>query len=613
MARIETGQSGRTDTINPRQWFEEQKELHGWRTIYYKGRVKLLSWLRLLAFLAGTLVPVLLFPFISIPFFTLTTLFLSLFIILVRMARQMQKKAEWHQVLEQLNKLELDALAGNFIHFKGDGENYINPHHFFSFDLDLFGRGSLFQLVNRTVFAEGEARLAQLFNNPGYSIDDIRKRQETLAELAQSVLFRQRFYALSALGNHQFPITEKIRGFSALDTSFLNTAWLWISRLFPWIAASVIILVAVNVLSGSYLLYVFLIGMTLSGLAAKRVSRIHQGVSEMSSLLNQYSQLFELCGKSNFEAVELKNVVSQFDDGNDQCASKRIKELSRTTESLDLRLNFLVAAVLNGFLLWDIRQCFKVKNWIRRHSREAITWFDALHTIEAFNSLAGYMFSHPDFAIPQLSNEVTLNTSALGHPMIEERRRVCNDFQLADNQKIVILTGANMAGKSTFLRTVGINYLLACMGSTVCAQSFEFNPIPLISNMRTSDSLLRQESYFFAEMKRLQLIVNEIKTNGPHFFILDEILKGTNSVDKTKGSRALVKKLLVEGGIGLIATHDLELGEMQDEYQGRIVNHCFEVTQHEGRLLFDYKLRNGITHSHNATYLLMQMGLMDEE
>ena len=609
MERTGTIQQG---TIDPKLWFKTQKEENHRRSECYKRRSKALSWFRLAFFMAAVTLPALTTSFLTVPFFLVTILLLIPFVGLIHFTNRANKSTDYHSQLTELNQMELEALDGNFHHFKEDGNEFADANHHFSYDLDIFGKGSIFQLINRTTTPEGKQSLAALFNSPFYDAEKIKLRQEALFELSGMPHFRQRFYALSKMNRQSIPVTQKLNEFNLIDTSFINNQTKWLVKLFPILATTTIGLAITGNLPSAAILLIFLLGLMIAGFHIKKINRLHASISNLSDLLNQYAEQLRLAEQTHFETQELRNITNQLKSTQSQPASVTIEALAKATQAFDLRLNFLLAAVLNGFLLWDLRQSIRVEKWIKENQQKAFGWFDALHKLEAFNSLAGYIFAHPEFCMPVCTN-TTFKSKELGHPMIDVAKRVCNDFELDESEKIVILTGANMAGKSTFLRTIGINYLLACMGCPVCAQRFEFNPIPLISNMRTSDSLLRQESYFFAELKRLQFIVHEIEEKGSHFFILDEILKGTNSIDKTKGSKALVKKLLKVGGKGLIATHDLELGELKEQYPGEIRNNCFEVTQQDGELLFDYKLHPDVTQSHNATYLLRKMGLMEDE
>jgi len=333
-------------------------------------------------------------------------------------------------------------------------------------------------------------------------------------------------------------------------------------------------------------------------------------LSKLGDILEGYSELIRLIEEKSFSSEGLRDLRSSLagDKGN---ASGIIKQLGRHVNMLDQRMNMFTGILLNGFLLWDLYVTGLIKKWQGNYGASVEAWFDVIKEFDALNSLAGFRFNHPDFTFPRFTDRGIISAKNMGHPLIPANERVNNDFDITGEKRIVIITGANMAGKSTFLRTVGVNLLLAGIGTVACAEELVYNPVRLITSMRTFDSLYKHESYFFSELTRLKYIVDEIKRGENVFFVFDEILKGTNSHDKTKGSIALTERLLSFGASGIIATHDLELGKLQDMHPRKIVNKCFEVEFDNGRLKFDYILRNGITHSHNATYLMKNMGLID--
>ena len=234
-----------------------------------------------------------------------------------------------------------------------------------------------------------------------------------------------------------------------------------------------------------------------------------------------------------------------------------------------------------------------------------------LHKFEAISSFANFNYNHPTYSLPILSDKTVLKAKDLGHPLLPSNTRVTSDFDLHDLNQFTIITGANMAGKSTFLRAVGINLVLATVGAKVCSSSFTFRPTPLFSSMRTSDSLSENESYFYSELKRLQMIVEKLKSGEKLFVILDEILKGTNSKDKAEGSKKFVSQLIKHPVAGIIATHDLSLCSLSDEYPSNIKNQYFDVELENDELVFDYKLKEGICSNMNAAYLMKKMGITE--
>ncbi len=601
------------DGINRSEWFEERKNRYLNLSDRYRKYSRLLSWGRVIAFVATFVVPPMAFPFFSTPFWLLILFIFTMFLVLVSVWLVVEKRHNYYKALSRFNHLEIEALDGNYFSFPEDGGEFSDPAHNYNFDIDIFGPGSIFQLVNRTSSPDGKKKLASLFNKQLLTSAEIEERQQTLGELSDMHDFREKYYAISQIVANDSPITDKLNGLvTSLNAPESRLAKI-LTIVFPILSITGLVAVLAGVVASSVLIYIFFGGLIFSGIFFKDVNNTHVKVSKLADILNSYSQLFKHISGQSFKSAELKEINALLSRSGRFNAATAVQRLASIVKSFDMRLNFLLAVLLNGFLMWDLRQSLRVKGWIKNYGSDVLAWFDAVHKIEAFNSLAGYIFANPSFCMPQLSGNITLSCKNVGHPMISSSKRICNNFELASQPKIVILTGANMAGKSTFLRTVGINYLLATIGCVVCADQFILKPLPLITNMRTSDSLIREESYFFAELKRLQFIVNQIDSNGSHLFILDEILKGTNSVDKAKGSKALTRKLLACGGTGIIATHDLELGELANTSGGEIDNHCFEVTQKDGGLIFDYKLRDGITSSHNATYLMKKMGLMDED
>jgi DNA mismatch repair ATPase MutS len=292
-------------------------------------------------------------------------------------------------------------------------------------------------------------------------------------------------------------------------------------------------------------------------------------------------------------------------------ASSAIRELARISNAYDIRLNLLGGFLMNVFLLWDIRQSIRLEKWQKKYKDLLPGWFSVLGEVDACISLAGYSYNNPDFIFPEIleADDIQIEAEQMGHPLIHVRKRVCNNFSVNGWGDFTILTGANMAGKSTFLRTLGVNMLLASCGAPLCAKTMTITPVMLVTSIHTIDSLADNESYFYAELKRLKMIIDMLKEGRQIFIILDEILKGTNSRDKQSGSRALVEQLVFLDAAGLIATHDLSLGELEARFPKHVRNKCFEVNIEKDQLTYDYLLKNGIAQNMNATILMEKMGI----
>jgi DNA mismatch repair ATPase MutS len=328
----------------------------------------------------------------------------------------------------------------------------------------------------------------------------------------------------------------------------------------------------------------------------------------MERVLRVYSQLMEQVEKEPFCSDELASVQQRLVTREGK-ASRAIRRLSRIVGALDQRFS-MAGLLLNVLYLRDMRQAMALERWLKTHARHFEAWFEALAATDALCSLGGFAFNHPDYVYPDLAEGgFRMEGKALGHPLLHREKCVRNDVLLPRSPYFLVITGANMAGKSTYLRTVGVNFLLACMGLPVCADSLTVCPASLMTSLRTADSLTANESYFFAELKRLKTIIDRLHAGEELFIILDEVLKGTNSKDKQKGSLALVRQLIAQKTCGLIATHDLLLGTLEEEFPGEVENYCFEADISGDNLLFTYRLRKGIARNMNACFLMKKMGI----
>ena len=574
-----------------------------------KSQSRLLGWLRLAVFLAGVLVPYFFMEAFSLPFFIFIFLAVVLFVVLVKAAGRLNDKIEFTDQIIHLNETELKVLDYDLIDLP-DGQEFIDPAHDFTFDLDIFGKGSLFQYMNRTSLYGGSAMLADRLSAPMQNKDGIEKRQKMIAELSRMHGFRQNFYALGMMTGETAEQTSALKNISGIDLSFFGGKEKYLPAVFTPLSGIVLGMATAGVLPDSFLLWWFFAGLGITGIYFKRVTKVQKQLSKLGDVLAKYSKLISKVEDTGFTDEGLLELKSKL-GGGDKKASVMILRLSRYMNMLDQRLNMFLGPLLNGFFLWDLYVTGLIRRWHRENGQSIDGWFDVLREFDALNSFAGFRYNHPGFVFPAFDENASVTAKALGHPLIPEAERVNNAFDISGERKIVIITGANMAGKSTFLRTVGVNLVLAGTGSVVAASEFVYHPLRLITSMRAVDSLYKHESYFFSELKRLKYIADEIKRGEKVFFILDEILKGTNSHDKTKGSLAFTERLLRFGAHGIIATHDLELGKLEADHSRSIVNICFEVEFDNGNLKFDYILRKGITTSHNATYLMKSMGLIE--
>ncbi len=576
-----------------------------------KQRFILNGWLRLLMFVAAFAVPFLFLANWSLLFFVAFSTLFSGFLSLVWRANRIAAERKYVGFrIELLNK-EIKGFEQQWMD-EADGAELIESEHDYAHDLDLFGKGSLFQFINRSATRGGYRRLAYKLKNISLDADEIKARQQGIAELAKQDEYRQHYYALAAMVEEGNKRNRELDLSVKPDLSFISGVTKALIAGFLLLLIAAIVLVIFDVWDANVYIWLFFIGLGLAAGKLKKINRVHGEVASLGNYLQRYSRLIKHVEQTDMQSVYLLKIKDKLKaDG--QTASEVMTQLAGHIKLFDQRLNMLLGVLLNGFLLWDLIICLRLQRWYNRYGDKLIQWLDALDEMEALNSLATFTFNNPNYVYPQLSSTVVFSAGDLGHPLIPASERINNDFSFAEQQHICVVTGANMAGKSTFLRTVGVALVLAGNGCVVAASGFVYKPLTFITNMRAIDNLLKHESYFFAELSRLQMILERLKEKGELFFILDEILKGTNSLDKYQGSMALIQQLLKYNGCGLVATHDLELGQLEKQTDGQVFNNCFEVSFHNDGLQFDYKLRTGVTQSHNATYLMEKMGLIPNE
>ncbi len=502
-----------------------------------------------------------------------------------------------------LNQEELRISKSEYEH-RPDGRLYQDPKHHYAHDIDLFGKGSFFQYMHRTITKEGSDLLASLLmaNDP----KKIVQKQSAVKELAEKAIWRQTFYARSTLVDVNTPAIQIIDWLKEY-TSFVPSFFKWFSNLFSMASLILVSIYILGYIPGSFIGLWLIIGLLITGIYVQKVNALSNQCDQLKSTFRQYGQLLDLIETESFDCPLLQEKQNQI-HSNISKASLIFKQFSKHLDALDNRNNLLMALVINGLALSDLRQSFKIEAWIKKYSHKVDDWLQAVSFFEAYNSLGNYCFNHPRFVFPEItSSHKTTNIEQLGHPLLDPIKRIDSDFSI-QNQAFFIVTGANMAGKSTFLRTISLHIVMANVGLPVCARKSTYSPVKLVTSMRTTDSLNDDSSYFFAELKRLKFIVDAISSE-PYFIVLDEILKGTNSTDKAIGSKKFVEKLVASDATGIIATHDLSLCDIADKLED-VKNYYFDASIIDDELHFDYTLKKGICQNMNASFLLKKMEIV---
>lgn len=531
---------------------------------------------------------------------------LALFIFLISRHSDLKKEKEKLKALIHLNELELGLLKTRDFSALPDGKKFEPKDHEYAQDIDLFGRKSFFQFLNRTALKEGKARLARILL--ANKTTDILKKQEAIKELASKADWRQNYSATATLVKTETDskfILNWIRNYKSFVPGYMK----WLPALFSVLSIAVLVLYYFNIIGGSQVLLWFIIGILISGIFLKKINELSTMVSKVQDTFQQYHQLLAFLETEEFESELMKEVKNSITSESKK-ASAILKEFSKAIDALDQRNNLLFGIFGNGLLLWDLRQSYRIEKWIEHHHTAVEHWFEAVERTDAYNSLGNFAFNHQHYTFPEILPEGEgTHATELGHPLLDPSKRIDNDFKI-DGKQFFIITGANMAGKSTFLRTVALQIVMSNIGLPVCAKSCSYSPIKLITSMRTSDSLSDDESYFFSELKRLKFIVDKIQTKD-YFIILDEILKGTNSTDKATGSKKFVQRLVSTNSTGIIATHDLSLCEISEELE-QVENYYFDAEIVNDELHFDYHLKDGICQNMNASFLLRKMKIVEE-
>jgi hypothetical protein len=569
----------------------------------------LISLLRLFVFIAGGIFSAVAFSHTVIGGIIALLVTIICFLLLVKKYEDYSGKILITQNLVTINDNEINALDGDYSSFDG-GSDLNDTKHDFSGDIDIFGEDSLFRYLNRTVTGSGRSQLAGWLSEPYDLREEITERQDAVRELSGKLTWRQQFMAFGL----NKPLNEKeIRSLhdwlNESDDSYSSLLMKISSYVLPLAAIVTLLLVISGVLPFMVFLLLYVFNLFLITLFLKKSNRIHAMVSRKQLFLSSFEQLVGSFEKEHFTSDVLAAIKEKL------CASQgsvafKIKELNNIINAFDNRLNLFVGLILNGFLLWDFHCIMKLEKWRRSAASSLPLWLDLLGKTDGLNSLANYAYNNPDNSFPEVGeNGPLLQAVRMGHPLLKRETRVSNDFSVWQRGQVFIITGANMAGKSTFLRTVAVNMVLGMTGAPVCAEKMRLTPLNLFTSMRTVDSLSHNESYFYAELKRLKALKERLENSEDIFFILDEILKGTNSTDKSLGSKQFLRRVIDLGGTGLIATHDISLGEMEIEYPMNVVNKCFEIEIDEENISFDYLLRDGITRKMNAAALMRQMGI----
>lgn len=538
----------------------------------------------------------------------LTILFVVAFAIIIRIHNRVKFDRKTASFLKGLNEEEAKRAEGDLSKVY-QGNEYGNQKHFYSTDLDIFGSNSLFQLVLRSRLKQTRDLGAKwLLNHTDKK--EIIERQQAIEELREDIEWRQEF---TALGMHTEMIDPKkrtnpddlIEWLSKENKSLNRPYWKILTPLMSLVSLSAIGLIWFTAIPYQIIYIPILVNILLLKVAFKPLMTFTKTFDRAVDFLKSYEKLIIKAENQSFQSPKLIALQEIF-KSEDYQASMAIGSLRKILYRLMNRMNMMYAAV-NIFFLLDMTLLLNAEKWKAKYGSKVKLWFDTIHEIDLLNDMSSMAYGNPDLTFPKITDgKNQFNATGLGHPLIHASGRIKNDFELNGEGSLGLITGSNMSGKSTFLRTVGVNLVMAQAGLPVCASTLTMSPTRVFTSMRTQDNLEEHISSFYAELSRIKLLLDSIG-EAPIFFLLDEILKGTNSEDRHKGSLALIDQLSEKNGSGLISTHDLTLSNLQNE---KVRNYSFNSEILKDEIIFDYKLTDGPCRSFNASKLMEKMGII---
>ena len=537
----------------------------------------------------------------------ISTLLIGILIYLVRKYSQNDKNIKRLEILININENEMTCLKTRHSNLFYNGEEYLKPNHPYASDLDIFGAHSLFQLINRNVTKTGNNTLAQWFSNPS-SNTEITKRQAAVKELSEHIDWRQNIIQYGLSRNLKNDDPDFVIDWGKTPSPFHGNKKLYYAIfILPVLALAALVYSFVG--SAAPLILVVMANICIHYYNFRKVNLAHNRTDKRNQMLKIYSYIIQEFETRNWKSEKLNDIQNGL-ASNDIPTSQKIRQLTKLIEMLDQRFNIVVQFTFNLLFFYELHLLFRIDKWKQKYGTETEKWFAAIGEIEALSSLANLSFNHEDWSFPNISSQhFQLDMKEAGHPMIDEHLRVCNDYQLTGPGTVHIVTGSNMAGKSTFLRTIGVNVVLALSGAPVCAQKMTVSNVEVNTSMRIKDSIEENESSFYAELKRIQQVIEKVNRKENALLLLDEILRGTNSKDKHTGSKALIKQLVKYDAVALVATHDLELSVLEEELPGKVGNRFFDIKIDGDQLYFDYKIQEGVCKTFNAPILMSKMGI----
>ncbi len=532
---------------------------------------------------------------------------IPIFVLLVIIYRRLVTNTAYLENMVNINQISLQRLSWQWPNFLETGEQYAQPEHPYSKDLNIFGRGSLFQYINSTVTFGGEKTLADLLKGQEDPAS-IRERQESVKELSEALPWRQHFQATGMEAEVKKENPSKLIAW-AKDRQ-VGVVFPDLLLLLPGITLLLFLLYYLQYLPLPLPLAVVAIQFGILLSTRKKIHREFDRTQMAADRLKQYAAVLKWIEDAKFKSSGLRRLQESL-SGDRRAASLQIKALAGIVELTQFRYSQpIVYFPINTVLLWDLFTAKKLAAWKKSSGTFLETWINVISEVEVHTCLAGLAHDNPGWAYPEITADSPyFQASSLGHPLIKPEQRVCNDVNLSLPGTALIITGSNMSGKSTLLRTVGLNLVLAYAGAPVCAAAMKAAYLPIYSKMQVTDDLTQGVSTYYAELTRIKMVIDAARSGESIIYLLDEIFKGTNSKDRILGTQAIIRMLSDLPSLGMLTTHDLELATLADENPRLIKNYHFDDQIENDKISFDYKLKAGVSTSTNAIALMKMVGI----
>ncbi|MBQ6820074.1 MAG: DNA mismatch repair protein MutS [Clostridium sp.] len=510
----------------------------------------------------------------------------------------------------EINNKGINRIEGNFKNQDDNGKEYLDEKHGFTSDLDIFGRNSLFQMINSTKTKFGRERLKDMLSlRKTPKIEEILANQESIKELGKNVEWRQELEVKSTLKKSGVESINDLLKW-AEETKEITLALKVVPYIFISITAISIFLVISNILPVTYLILIFMINYVVVKLLTKDLAEIINLFSKHKKDIEAYTNIIELIEKKNFKSSSLNKLKERLSNDNKD-SLKEMKSLKSLVDWLGDSTGNAYYLILNVTILSDTFILKNLEQWRKVNGKNLKGWLEAMGEFEALSSISNLAFDFEEWSFPEIVSEDKVEGVNIAHPLLGEKA-VSNSFKLSSKNgvysKVALITGSNMSGKSTFLRTIGLNLLLSYIGAPVCAKSFSCSIFNIYTCMRTKDNLEENISSFYAEILRIKILIEAAKKGEKVFFLLDEIFKGTNSRDRHEGAKVLINQLVKNGAMGLVSTHDLELCDLE-ETRDWLKNYNFQEYYQDNKIKFDYTLREGKSKTQNAVHLMKLAGI----